>query len=512
MAENSRKSGWELLRQLLDENKETEYGRMHHFSEVSDINDYKKLVPLTTYDDYEAFVERMRAGEKDVLTSYEVTTFCTTSGTSKNRIKYIPQTRRQYEVYGEHLDEYPDEYMKKHGGKRLYQQTFRTEPGTADPEMLVSEQWYKDKAERGRMDFDSYVGGRPLLFDKTNSDPVFARCYAALLERDLRMIEAVFLYDEYHFFTYLEHYYDRLLQAMESRTIPENLVPSVTMRESLLQIPVPEGRIDEIKKAAEDGFQGIAGRLWPGLSLLVGASNRSFFAESEGLNFYAEEIPRYYNMYTMSELFVANAVGENDYRYRIFMDHGFYEFLPCEKEDGETFSAEECEIGGEYELVVTSFNGFYRYRTGDVLKMISIEDGAPIVEFVRRRGMALNIAGEKLSMVQLEDSIRRLDEGGLTIGQFCFAPNLNKDSSCYHVALSVAEEPALSDDELANKLDEHLKDINSGYAWIRDMAYLDRPVVKTFLPEKYFEFLKKNGMMDGNNKPKHTAPTGFRVW
>ena len=263
------KTPGELLRQILDENKNTEYGRLYNFSEIYNINEYKKRVPLTTYDDYEAYVDRMREGEKEVLTSYEVMTYCTTSGTSKNRVKYIPQTRKQYEVYGEHLDAFPDRFMEEHGGKRLYQQTFRTEPGGADPEMLVSEQWYKYKAETGRMDFDSYVGGKALLFDREKCDPIFARCYAALLERDLRIIEAVFLYDEYHFFTYLEHYYDRLLHAMKTHVIPEKLVPSETMREAVLFLPIPEGRVDEIEKAAEGGFEGIAHRLWPGLSLLV---------------------------------------------------------------------------------------------------------------------------------------------------------------------------------------------------------------------------------------------------
>ncbi|MBR6228366.1 MAG: GH3 auxin-responsive promoter family protein [Eubacterium sp.] len=507
------KTPGELLRQILDENKNTEYGRLYNFSEIYNINEYKKRVPLTTYDDYEAYVDRMREGEKEVLTSYEVMTYCTTSGTSKNRVKYIPQTRKQYEVYGEHLDAFPDRFMEEHGGKRLYQQTFRTEPGGADPEMLVSEQWYKYKAETGRMDFDSYVGGKALLFDREKCDPIFARCYAALLERDLRIIEAVFLYDEYHFFTYLEHYYDRLLHAMKTHVIPEKLVPSETMREAVLFLPIPEGRVDEIEKAAEGGFEGIAHRLWPGLSLLVGASNRSFFAESEGLDYYTKGIPRYYNMYTMSEMFVANCIGEDDFRYRIFMDHGFFEFLPCEKEDGEdTLTAEECEIGGEYELIVTSYNGFYRYRTGDVLRVVSRQEGDPVVEFVRRRGMALNIAGEKVSMVQLEESIRRLREDGIAIAQFCFAPSLDREAACYHVALAVSEEPPFDDAGIADRLDTHLREINSGYAWIREMSYLDHPVVKTLAPERYFQFLSKNGMMDGNNKPKHTAPTGFREW
>ena len=99
MADRSMNTGWQLLKPLLEENKNTEYGRKYHFSDVNSIDDYKKMVPLSTFDDYENYVERMKAGEKDILTSYELLTFCTTSGTSKKRIKYIPQTKKQHEIY-----------------------------------------------------------------------------------------------------------------------------------------------------------------------------------------------------------------------------------------------------------------------------------------------------------------------------------------------------------------------------------------------------------------------------
>ena len=513
MADRSMNTGWQLLKPLLEENKNTEYGRKYHFSDVNSIDDYKKMVPLSTFDDYENYVERMKAGEKDILTSYELLTFCTTSGTSKKRIKYIPQTKKQHEIYADHLDSYPDRFIREHGGKRFYQQTFCTEPGIRQENMLISEQWYKFKAESGLMKFSDYVGGKDLLFSRCPHDLIFARCYAALLEKDIRTIEALYLYDVYHFFTYMEHYFDELLRAIRTRTIPERFVKDAGVRKMLTELPVSEGRIRGIEEAAREGFEGIAKRLWPTVQLLTGISNRSYFAESDGLDYYAGGIPRYYKIYALSEMYVANSVGLNDYRYRIFMEHGFYEFLPCEDESGEeTVTADECIIGKEYELIITSFNGFYRYRTGDVLKIDSFDEGAPVVEFVRRRGMAMNIAGEKINMLQLEESVRRLGEDGLVIGQFCFAPSLNRNSIRYCVALSVAEEPSMSDDEIAEHLDEHLKEINSGYAWIRNMDMMACPAVKTFLPEKYFQFLKKNGMMDGNIKPKHTAPMGFPEW
>ena len=50
----------ELLLKIVRDNRDTEYGRAHHFSEIKSIEDYKRLVPLSTYDDYAPYIERMR--------------------------------------------------------------------------------------------------------------------------------------------------------------------------------------------------------------------------------------------------------------------------------------------------------------------------------------------------------------------------------------------------------------------------------------------------------------------
>ena len=89
----------ELLSTLLYDNSDTEYGRKYHFSAIKDADDYRKMVPLTTYEDYETFIDRMTEnGEKNLLTAYPVVYYASTSGTSGSP-KKIPVTDRGLDVF-----------------------------------------------------------------------------------------------------------------------------------------------------------------------------------------------------------------------------------------------------------------------------------------------------------------------------------------------------------------------------------------------------------------------------
>uniref|UniRef100_A0AAV2LLB1 GH3 domain-containing protein n=1 Tax=Knipowitschia caucasica TaxID=637954 RepID=A0AAV2LLB1_KNICA len=53
--------------------------------------------------------------------------------------------------------------------------------------------------------------------------------------------------------------------------------------------------------------------------------------------------------------------------------------------------------GHNYELLVTNASGLYRYRLGDVVKVVGFHNQCPVVEFQYRRGQMLNVRGEKVT-------------------------------------------------------------------------------------------------------------------
>ena len=62
-----------------------------------------------------------------------------------------------------------------------------------------------------------------------------------------------------------------------------------------------------------------------------------------------------------------------------------------------TLFIEELEIGKEYELIVTTLTGLYRYELGDVMRCVGYKGKASIVEFAYRKGQFLNVCGERTS-------------------------------------------------------------------------------------------------------------------
>lgn len=74
---------------ILSKARSTVFGRDHHLDEVSNVKEFQQAVPIRDYEQFLPYIDRVKAGEKDVLWPgmplYLTKTSGTTSGT-----KYIP--------------------------------------------------------------------------------------------------------------------------------------------------------------------------------------------------------------------------------------------------------------------------------------------------------------------------------------------------------------------------------------------------------------------------------------
>lgn len=68
LTENAPDINKQLMLSMLAKNADTEYGKRYHFGEITTIEEYQQKVPFSIYDDYAPYIERMIAGEKDLLT------------------------------------------------------------------------------------------------------------------------------------------------------------------------------------------------------------------------------------------------------------------------------------------------------------------------------------------------------------------------------------------------------------------------------------------------------------
>lgn len=82
----------QLLMEIIRKNSETEYGKKYGFQSIDTPSKFKNSVPLTEYEDYKGYIERMAKGEENILTSEKVEYFGISSGTTGSQ-KLIPVTK-----------------------------------------------------------------------------------------------------------------------------------------------------------------------------------------------------------------------------------------------------------------------------------------------------------------------------------------------------------------------------------------------------------------------------------
>jgi len=76
------------------------------------------------------------------------------------------------------------------------------------------------------------------------------------------------------------------------------------------------------------------------------------------------------------------------------VDSAFYEFRD---DAGRVQVAGEVSKGSDYEVLLTTESGLYRYATGDRVRVHGFADEAPLLEFVGRGAHVSDLCGEKLS-------------------------------------------------------------------------------------------------------------------
>lgn len=113
----------ELLMKIVQDNKDTEYGKLYHFDQVRSIDDYKQLVPFSTYDNYAPYIERMvNNGEKNLITSYPIVQYAETSG-SIGVPKKIPVSKQTMEIYTKYtitrVTALADSWHREHSHRKL---------------------------------------------------------------------------------------------------------------------------------------------------------------------------------------------------------------------------------------------------------------------------------------------------------------------------------------------------------------------------------------------------------
>lgn len=196
-------------------------------------------------------------------------------------------------------------------------------------------------------------------------------------------------------FSFFESKWEQLCDDLENG-YPCLDITEVAMRDSVIEVlggPQPDlsKRIRSI--CGESNWSGIFSKLWPNVRYIKCVTTGSMRQYCSKIKYYAGEVPVLGGDYFASECYVGInldiAQPPQTTRFVMLPTAAYFEFLPFDMEKNEAVGEETVdfsgvEIGKMYEVVVTTYRGFYRYRLGDIVKVVDFYNSSPQVEFVMR--------------------------------------------------------------------------------------------------------------------------------
>ena len=197
-------------------------------------------------------------------------------------------------------------------------------------------------------------------------------------------------------FVLLESKWEQLCEDLE-RGFPSLDISDTAMRDSVTEV-LAGPQLDLSKKIRTicegNNWCGIVSKLWPNVRYIKCVCTGSMKQYYQKLKYYADEIPVLGGDYFASECCVGINLDilqpPQLTRFVLLPNAAYFEFIPfnLDQEIGvdarETVDFSSVEVGKMYEVVVTTYRGFYRYRLGDIVRVVGFHNSSPEVEFVMR--------------------------------------------------------------------------------------------------------------------------------
>ncbi|KAL3814287.1 hypothetical protein ACJIZ3_015555 [Penstemon smallii] len=416
-----------VLAQILTRNANTEYLRGFNLDGATDRETFKSKIPMVTYEDLQPLIQRIANGDRSpILSAHPVSEFLTSSGTSAGERKLMPTIkeeldRRQllYSLLMPVMNLYVKGLDK---GKGLYFLFIKSEtktPGGLLARPVLTSYYKSDHFKTRPYDpYNVYTSPNETILCPDSFQSMYTQMLCGLYEREqVLRVGAVFASGLLRAIRFLQLNWQQL--AVDIRT--GSLNPKVTdpsLRECLARVVRPDPSLAEfIARECGDNWERIITRIWPNTKYLDVIVTGAMAQYIPTLDYYSGGLPKACTMYASSECYFGLNLNPmckpSEVSYTIMPNMAYFEFLPHEpNSNGSTHNSPsklvdlvDLEIGKEYELVITTYAGLYRYQVGDILRVTGFHNSAPQFHFVRRKNVLLSIDSDKTDEAELQGAV-----------------------------------------------------------------------------------------------------------
>lgn len=454
---------YRVLADLVEKSRNTEWGKKFDYKSIKDYDIFRDRLPVQTYDDVKPYVERLMAGEKNLIWPSEIRWFAKSSGTTNDKSKFLPITQESLRTI--HYKGGTDAvalYLRMNPQSRFFSGKGVILGGSHRP---------NDNSKH------SLVGDlSAILIQNVNPLVNFLRVPS----------KKVALMSEW----------ESKIEAIANDTINVD-VTSLS--------GVPSWFLVLIKRVLEKTGKNTLEEVWPNLEV--------FFHGGVSFNPYREQYKQlirsdkmhYVETYNASEGYFGTQNDFSDPAMMLMIDYGiFYEFIPLEDvelENPRVHSLTEVELNKNYAMLISTCCGLWRYMIGDTVKFTSKNPYKFII--TGRTKHYINAFGEELIIDNAEKGLQKAcSETGAQVNEYSAAPVfMDRNAKCRHQWLIEFAKMPDSIERFARILDDTLKEVNSDYEakrW-KDIALqpLEVIVARAGL---FHDWLKEKGKLGGQHK------------
>lgn len=454
----------EVLFNLLNNAKNTEWGRKHGYACTKYWHHYKERVPVCRYEQIEPYIHRMVTGEKNILWPGEMKWFAKSSGTTNAKSKFIPVSK-------DSLDE-----CHFRGGKDVLAIYYRNFPGASlhSGKSLT----LGGSHQVNNLSTNSYYGDLSAIM--IENIPFWTNFYRTP-PTDIALIEE----------------FEEKIKQITQTAVNENVTSFAGVPSWLLVL---------LNYVLEYTGRSNVLEVWPNLELFIHGG----ICFDPYLERYKKLVPsgkmHYMETYNASEGFFAIQDDPSSTDMLLMLDYGvFFEFVPLSEAGSEypvALPIWEVETGVNYAMVISTNGGLWRYMIGDTVMFTSKNPYK--LRITGRTKHFINAFGEEIIIDNAEKAINRACTAtGAIINEYTAGPVFMTERQKKGAHQWLIEFTTKPDDlvKFTNILDLTLQELNSDYeAKRRNNATLEKPHLLPVAGGTFIQWMRERGKMGGQNK------------
>jgi hypothetical protein len=456
---NAASAQQKVFQKLIREAANTAFGKDHNFSSIKTYADFKQQVPVRDYEALRPYIDRVVAGEPNIMWKGKPEYFAKTSGTTSGA-KYIPISK---ESMPEHLKAARNALL-----------TYIHETGKAD---FVN----------GKMIF---LQGSPVMSLKNGIkvgrlSGIVANLVPAYLQRN-RMPS---------YKTNCIEDWETKVDAIVGETIGEDMT-LISGIPPWVQMYFDRLTEKSGGKKIKDIFKNLQLFVYGGVNY---EPYRAKIESSIGRKIDSIET------YPASEGFIAYQDSQHDKSLLLLADAGmFYEFIPADEYYNERptrLSLEEVELDKNYALILNTNAGLWGYSIGDTVKFVSKHPYKILV--TGRIKHFISAFGEHVIGEEVEQALWSVaEQEGVSITEFTVAPQITPPEGGLPYHEWFVEFGAAPNDLAAfsRKVDEALQKKNIYYHDLITGKVLKPLVIRSLNKNAFVDYMRAAGKLGGQNK------------